>query len=122
MRDMKVRLIEDRYLRDSARALVEADIQHLKNDLQRKGIGERMLDRVKEGATDVYEEAVDVADNNRGVLAALVAAIFVWFARNPILSLFGLEDDEQDEPEERYDEYPERRHRDRRYKNKHHLF
>ncbi len=96
----RTRMLEDRYLRDSARALVEADIEHLKSDFAHKGLAERAIDRVKEGATDLYEEAVDVADDNKGALAALVAAIVVWFARNPIMDLFAPEPDEEDEIDE----------------------
>ena len=91
------RMIEDRFLRDSARAVVEADIQHLRNDLSHKGVGARAFDRLREGAVDVYEEAVDVASDNRGALAALGAAILVWFARHPIFSALGFESDEPDE-------------------------
>ena len=108
MNELKARLNEDLYLRDSAKALLDADIQHLKNDLSRKGIGERMVDRVKEGATDLYEEAVDIAEDNQGALTALIAAIVVWFARNPILSALGLGGDETDEMDEDYDEDTER--------------
>lgn len=99
MSDRRTRMIEDKYLRDSARALVEADIEHLKSDFANKTLGERAIDRMREGATDLYQEAVDVAEDNKGALAALIAAIVVWFARNPILEVFGLaaepEDDSQ---------------------------
>lgn len=84
------RMLEDRYLRDSAKALVEADFEHVKTDLARKGLVARTFDTVKDGAVDLYEEAVDVAEDNKGALAALVAAVVVWFARNPLLDLFGL--------------------------------
>ena len=104
MSDRKTQMLEDKYLRDSARALVEADIEHLKADLAFKGVGGRIVDRAKEGALDLYEEAIDVAEDNRGALAALVAAIVVWFARNPILSLFGLEP-EEDEADTEDDEW-----------------
>ena len=90
-------MLEDKYLRDSARALVEADIQHIKADFAHKGLGERAMDRVTEGAMDLYEEAIDVAEDNKGALAALIAAVVVWFARNPLMSLFGLEPDEDDD-------------------------
>ena len=90
-------MLEDKYLRDSARALVEADIEHIKADFAHKGLGERAMDRVTEGAMDLYEEAIDVAEDNKGVLAALVAAIVVWFARNPLLELLGIVNDEEDE-------------------------
>lgn len=97
MSDRKARMMEDKYLRDSARALVEADIQHLRTDIARRGIGARIFDRAKEGAVDLYEDAVDIAEDNKGALAALVAAVLVWFARNPILSLFGLGAEEEAE-------------------------
>ncbi|MEX0342721.1 MAG: hypothetical protein AB3N06_09045 [Erythrobacter sp.] len=98
MSDRRTRMIEDQYLRDSARALVEADIEHLKSDFANKTLGERAIDRMREGATDLYEEAIDVAEDNKGALAALVAAIVVWFARNPILEVFGLAAEPEDDP------------------------
>lgn len=111
MTDRKTQMLEDKYLRDSARALVEADIEHLKADLAFKGVGGRIIDRAKEGALDLYEEAVEVAEDNKGALAALVAAIAVWFARNPILSFFGLasEGDEADPEGDEWDLTSERR-------------
>lgn len=106
MTSRRARMIEDRYLRDSAKALMEADLEHLKTGLSQRGLTERALDKVREGAVDIYEEAVEVAEDNKGALAALVAAVIVWFARNPILGLFGLGEeadtsDEHDEAEER---------------------
>lgn len=98
MTDRRTQMLEDRHLRNSARALVEADIEHIKTGFGRKGLVARALDTVKDGAVDIYEEAVDVAEDNKGALAALVAAIVVWFARNPIMDLFGSgEDDDASE-------------------------
>lgn len=92
------RMREDRAMRDAALANVKADISHIKADFAAKGVASRFADRMTEGAVDVFEEAVEVADNNRGVLATLVAAVAVWFARNPIMELFSdqnaLEEDE----------------------------
>lgn len=82
--------LEDRHLRDAARALVEADIDNLRADLAIKGVGERAIDRITEGASDVYDEAIEVAADHKGALAAIVAALLLWFARHPILeALFG---------------------------------
>ncbi len=94
------RMLEDRYLRNSARALLDADFQHLRNDLSRKGLAERAVDRVKEGAADVYDEAVEVAADHKGALAALIAALVLWFARNPIASLFTEGDETGDATDE----------------------
>ena len=103
MADPERKMIEDRALRDAAFALVKADVAHLRADLTTKGIGERLLDRVADGANEVLEEAVDVAENNRGVLITLVAAIVLWLSRNPLIALITGEDtegDDEEEPEE----------------------
>ena len=90
-------LREDRHLRDAARALVEADLMNLRANLSVKGIGERAVDRITEGASEVYDEALEVAADHKGALAALVAALVLWFARHPILEvLFGKDDAEEE--------------------------
>ena len=107
MREIDLQLKEDRALRDAARALVVADIANLRADLAGKGFAERVVDRINEGAVDLFDEAVELADNNRGVLATLVGAVLLWFARNPIIALFTDDDssnadtggEEQDEPD-----------------------
>ena len=90
-------LREDRAIRDDALALVKADVAHLKADYSEKGIGERAADKLKGGANDIYGEAVEVAADHRGLVAAAVAAVFLWMVRHPILAfLFGGKDAEVD--------------------------
>lgn len=98
MAGSKQQLREDRAIRDAARALVKADMAHLKQDLSGKSLKDRMFGPVSDGAKDVLERAGEAADNNRGVLAALVGAVVLWFARNPIMELFSdeYEDDKSD--------------------------
>ena len=88
-------LMQDRALRDAALELVRADISHVRADLNVQDLASRFATRMSEGATDLYEEAVETADDNRGILVALVAAVVLWFARNPIISLLS-EDEYQD--------------------------
>ena len=92
MTSRRERLAEDRHLRDAARALVEADLKNLRADLAVKSIGERAVDRVATGASDVYDEAIEVAAGHKGALAAIITALALWLARHPILdALFGEE-------------------------------
>ena len=101
MTDRRLRMLEDKHLRDSARALVEADVEHIKADFANKGMAKRALFRLRENAGELYDEALDVADSNKGAVAALFAALIVWFARNPLLDMVGLgieQDDERTEP------------------------
>ncbi|GGD92376.1 hypothetical protein GCM10011515_10120 [Tsuneonella deserti] len=78
---------DDRLVRDAARAVVDADIAHLRADLASRSIPTRIKDRISEGAADVLDEAVAVAEDNKGVIATLVGAIVLWFARHPLLDL-----------------------------------
>lgn len=93
--ELEFRLREDRALRNAARAVLKADLAHVRADLTSRGVGARIFDRIGEGAADVYDEAVEMAENHRGVLATLIAAVVLWFARHPLMSLFT--DEEEDE-------------------------
>lgn len=88
MRELDLKLKQDRALRNAARALVQADFANVRADLAGRGFGARIVDRINDGAVDIFEEAVELADSNRGVLAGLIGAVLLWFARNPVLALF----------------------------------
>ncbi|MGB7408337.1 MAG: hypothetical protein WA908_07510 [Pontixanthobacter sp.] len=95
-RNLAIDLIEDRALRDAAKSLVKIDIEHVKADFKGQSLKSRFSARISEGANEVLDEAVEVAENNKGVVAALVAALVLWFARNPILSLFDEDSDDEE--------------------------
>lgn len=96
--DLEHQLREDRALRNAAWALFEADIAHLRASLAGKSISSRIADRLGEGAADVLDEAKQVAENNKGAIAALIGAIVLWFARHPIVDLFSEDDEDGPEP------------------------
>ena len=87
------RMREDLALRNAARTLFQADVEHVKQDLSARGIADRVTDRLTDGAMDVFEEAAEVADNNRGILVTLLAAVAIWFARHPLLAALGFEEE-----------------------------
>ena len=90
-------LREDRMLRDAARAMVEADVAHLRANLAGRSIPSRIADRIGEGAQDALDEAAGLADQHRGVLAAAIGALILWFVRHPIINLvLGENDDDED--------------------------
>ncbi|WP_324075622.1 MAG: hypothetical protein RSE14_02235 [Erythrobacter sp.] len=94
------RFIEDRALRDAARAVLDEDIARLRTSLGEQGVASRVTSsigttvtgRLKAGASDVLESAKDTAIDNRGVIAVLVSAILLWLMRGPLLSLVTEED------------------------------
>lgn len=89
-------VIADRHLRDAARALVDADVANLRADLAARSLSGRAADRLTSGANEVYEEAIEVAADHKGALAAIFAALILWFARHPILEALAGEEQARD--------------------------
>lgn len=93
MTDLPDRFIEDRALRDAARAVLTDDIERLRAHLEEQGIASRVSSsvgstisgRIQSGARDVLAQARAQAGDHQGVLAILIGAIMLWFARGPIL-------------------------------------
>lgn len=80
---------EDRALRNAARTVLMADVEHARATLSGKGMASRVAGRVADGAKDVFEVAKEHADDKRGILAGLIAAVLLWFAREPLMEIFG---------------------------------
>lgn len=101
MSDLDHRLAEDKALRDAALALFKADIALVRGDLDERGLGQRITNRVGESTMEMLDEATDFAEDNKGKVAAGIAAVVLWFARGPILDALGRligEDEEDEEP------------------------
>ncbi|MCB2089739.1 MAG: hypothetical protein R3E18_09280 [Sphingomonadaceae bacterium] len=94
MSDLERQLREDRALRNAARAVVDADVAHLRSVFAPSHLAGMAGDE----ASDLFDRARDAASSHKGILATLIAAIFIWFARTPILSL--LSDGEEDVEDE----------------------
>lgn len=80
--------LEDfRQLRDSARALVDADLARLKEGMAERSIPSRAMDRASEGTADLLEQVSQVAGRNKGLIATLIAGVTLWLARHPLIAL-----------------------------------
>lgn len=89
MRDKFDRQLQgDRALKNSAKALVKANIEQVKQDYSAKGIGGRLAGRMSAGVQDLSEQASDKVSGKGAILAAIAGSAAVWFARKPILELF----------------------------------
>lgn len=113
MTNLPTRFLEDRALRDKARAILAEDIARLQGSLEEESIASRVSSgvtstistRIKTGASDVLDQALAQAEDKKGVLALLIGAILLWFAREPILDWFdnlraeGDNSDEEPTPE-----------------------
>lgn len=96
-----------RSARDSARANFDASLEQVKSDFSARSIGSRITGKVQENAKATAVYALDVARENKGIIAGTVAAIALWLFRNPIIEWierhFG-DDDLPETPEDRLEE------------------
>ncbi|MBD2841913.1 hypothetical protein [Erythrobacter rubeus] len=100
MKDLDQNFYEDRALRDAAREVFLADLAHVRASLSGTGIAGRMVDRVGEGAKDVFQTAKENADDNPGIIAALIGAILLWISRGTIFEMLGLTNSDDHEVDE----------------------
>jgi len=77
----------DRANRKAAWALFEGRLGQVKADLSARSIKGRMIDKAKGDALAMADEAVAVAKDNKGLIAATVAALVAWAFRAPLLEL-----------------------------------
>ncbi len=88
MSPLKRRLVEDRAMRDAARAVVRADIELLKASLGEEGAAARSMEAGGDYLRLVGEGAWDVIADNRGKSAGLfglaLAGLAAWFFREEV--------------------------------------
>ena len=103
MAKLELQLREDRALRDAARRLLEADLGLVKSDVDRRGLGERTADRLRDGSLDIADKAMDYARVHPVLVYGGLAAVLLAVFRNPILDLILnlMDDDEDSEGSER---------------------
>lgn len=87
MKDHADRLAHDRALRDAARKLFLARIEALRADLRERGLGRRAAAAIATETREAIDEAIDIAFDSKGVVAATIAALMLWLFRNPIVSM-----------------------------------
>lgn len=111
MTDARAQMRADLALRDRARAAMMHNLEQVKSDWSGSSIKDRTVSSLRSSAGGMLDEATDLASAHKGALAAFVAAIAVWLARHPILSLLGLgraDDEEEDEDWDDRDEDDDR--------------
>jgi len=78
-------VVGGRDARDSARAALTGRYLKLREGLAEKGIGARLVDDAKGKAKAAANEAVEIAKENKGIVAATLGALVVWALRKPLL-------------------------------------
>lgn len=97
MSSLRDRLEEDHLARDAAKAIMLADFERVKADLSMRGVGGRIADTISEEASEMSEEVIALAEENKAVIGGVVAALVLWLSRGPIGRLLGWDEREDDE-------------------------
>ena len=105
------RFIEDRAIRDAARAVLTEDVERLRDSLTEEGIASRVSSgvtttlsaRFRDGARDVMSEIREQAGERKGLIALLVGVFLLFLARGPIFERIEELLDDADIPEDEED-------------------
>lgn len=73
--------------RDAARALFDQRATTIRGDLAAKGVGARIIDSVTGSASAGLDEALNIANSHRGIIAGTIVALVLWFLRPPLIAL-----------------------------------
>lgn len=91
MSPLKQRLLEDRAMRNAARANVETDIAIIKGEDSDQGLTGRLLDGGKDLARTLSDGALDMAGDSKaklgGAVALGVAGLAAWIFRGTIMDV-----------------------------------
>jgi hypothetical protein len=89
----------ERTRRDTAKAELDGQIARIREDMEQRGIGGRIVDEATAKALAALDNAADIASENKGVIGATVTLLALWFLRQPILSalaaMLGADEDEK---------------------------
>lgn len=89
-------LREDRAIRDTAKALLLANVESMRGFVEVNANRERLAERATQEARELASEAGKAASGYKGAIAFLAAAIFLWFGRDEIISLLDRSDKNSD--------------------------
>jgi hypothetical protein len=92
------KLEADRASRDAAKNALGNRLEQVRGDLETRGLGGRIADKVTSNAADAAGEVVDVVRAHKPVVAGTVLALMAWIFRHPLLALFNRAD--RDDAEE----------------------
>ena len=76
-----------RSARNDAKAALDTHIALLRADIDQRGLGGRVKEEATEKAADAIEQAVEIAEANKAIVAGTVAALALWFLRTPLMRL-----------------------------------
>lgn len=89
MSEAERRLAEDRATRRAARANYTAGMTQVRQDLAARSVPGRVVDTIKAETTEALATGLEVAAENKGIVAAVAGGIGLWLFRGRVARLFG---------------------------------
>lgn len=112
MPDIDQQLREDLAMRNAAKALVSLDIDNMRGGVQRKSLGSRFADRMKDGTHGIVDDASDFARANPGRVGSGLALglgfLLAYVFREPLTRMIQRiwDPDKEPLPDEREETAP----------------
>jgi len=79
-------VIAERAKRDEVRARFETHLSAFRGDDEQDGMTSRVAARIGRDAKGKLDEAIEIAEQNKGIIAGTIGLLALWFLRNPIIS------------------------------------
>jgi hypothetical protein len=89
MKPPKLTLAERKEVRAAAQAVLRHRWQRLSGDLKPAALRRKVVSDLKHKSLTVATEAIEIANDSRGVVAGTLAVLALWLARKPIAKLAG---------------------------------
>lgn len=112
MNEAESRLAADKANRKAARGLFDSRLAQVKADLAARSVPGRIKAKATDEAAKAIEQGVAVARESKGIIAGTMAALALWFFREPLWQLgkrlvAGKQDGVQDQTDTGADEAEE---------------
>lgn len=79
-------VISLRAARDDMRRRFDSGLHQVKSDMEASSVGARIAGKLQDDAKAAGVYAIDVIEDNKGVIGGTVAALGIWFFREPIIA------------------------------------
>ncbi len=79
-------LLAARASRNAAKAAFDQRSAQVKGDIEARGVGGRIAERLSEEARKGAGQAIEVASESKLIVAAVVGAFTLWLLRHPIIA------------------------------------
>ncbi len=86
MTNSETQLLAARATRNAAKAAFDQRSAQVKGDIEARGLGVRIADRLSEEARKGAGQAIEVASESKLIVASVVGAFMLWLLRHPILA------------------------------------